>query len=90
MFPEEMFSAEFYNTRVTQFYDFYKREILSKRGRINEGMKILKRLEDRGILQAVITRDIYSLPKRAGCKRFWRFTEAFTGMYARNAEQNIP
>ena len=50
--PEEMFSAEFYNTRVTQFYDFYKREILSKRGRINEGMKTLKRLEDRGILQA--------------------------------------
>ncbi len=64
-----MFSAEFYNTRVTQFYDFYKREILSKRGRINEGMKTLKRLEDRGILQAVITRDIYSLPKRAGCKK---------------------
>lgn len=66
--PEEMFSAEFYNTRVTQFYDFYKREILSKRGRINEGMKTLKRLEDRGILQAVITRDIYSLPKRQDAK----------------------
>lgn len=67
--PEEMFSAEFYNTRVTQFYDFYKREILSKRGRINDGMKSLKRLEDRGILQSIITRDIYSLPKRAGCKK---------------------
>ena len=31
--PEELFSAAFYNTRPSQFYEFYKNEVLSKRGR---------------------------------------------------------
>ena len=78
--PEEMFSAEFYNTRVTQFYDFYKREILSKRGRINEGESCRLSLP------------VISTPCRKGqdAKRSWRSTEAFTGMYVRNAERNTP
>lgn len=66
--PEELFSAAFYNTRPSQFYEFYKNEVLSKRGRINEGLKLLGQLEEMGILKSIVTRDIYSLPKRAGCK----------------------
>lgn len=66
--PEELFSAVFYNTRTSQFYEFYKKEIISRRGKMNDGLRALKFLEDEGILKSVVTRDIYSLPKRAGCR----------------------
>ena len=73
--PEELFSAAFYNTRPSQFYEFYKNEVLSKRGRINEGLKLLGQLEEMGILKSIVTRDIYSLPKRAGCKNVLEIQE---------------
>ena len=57
--PEELFSAAFYNTRPSQFYEFYKNEVLSKRGRINDGLKLLGQLEEMGILKSIVTRDIY-------------------------------
>lgn len=66
--PEELLSAVFYNTRISQFYEFYKNEILSRRGKMNDGLRALKHLEDMGILKTIVTRDIYSLPKRAGCR----------------------
>lgn len=66
--PEEILSASFYNTRVEQFYDFYKNEMIADLGEIPEGMKALARLEEKGILKYIITRDVFSLAKRAGCK----------------------
>ena len=66
--PEEIFSAGFYNTRVIEFFEFYKNDLISSLGEINDGLKTLKKLEDMGVLKMIITRDIFSLAHRAGCK----------------------
>ena len=66
--PEEILCASFYNTRVEQFYDFYKNEMLSDLGEIPEGLRTLAQWEQEGILKCTITRDIFSLARRAGCK----------------------
>lgn len=66
--PEEIFSAGFYNTRVREFFEFYKNDLISSLGEINDGLKTLKKLEDMGVLKMIITRDIFSLASRAGCK----------------------
>ncbi len=66
--PEEILSASFYNTRVEQFYEFYKNEMIADLGEIPEGMKVLARMEEAGILKYIITRDVFSLAKRAGCR----------------------
>lgn len=66
--PEEIFSAGFYNTRVREFFEFYKNDLISSLGEINNGLKTLKKLEDMGVLKMIITRDIFSLAHRAGCQ----------------------
>ena len=66
--PEEIFSAGFYNTRVREFFEFYKNDLISSLGEINDGLKTLKKLEDMGVLKMIITRDIFSLAHRAGCE----------------------
>lgn len=66
--PEEILSAGFYNTRVKEFFDFYKNDLIREMGEVNESLRVLKKLEDMGILKTVITRDIFSLATRAGCK----------------------
>lgn len=66
--PEEIFCSSFYNTRTQQFFDFYRREMLFRRGEPNECLKTLARMERDGILKMIITREIFSLAKRAGCE----------------------
>lgn len=66
--PEEMINTSFYNTRPRQFYDFYRKSIIGNLGELKDGFGVLKKLEDRGILKYIITRDIFSLAKRAGCR----------------------
>ncbi|MDO4305509.1 MAG: Sir2 family NAD-dependent protein deacetylase [Eubacteriales bacterium] len=69
--PDEIFSASFYNVRPAQFYEFYKNDMISNLGEVGEGLKTLKTLEDQGKLKCIITRDIFSLPKRAGCQNVY-------------------
>lgn len=68
---EEMFNAAYYNTRVNEFYDFYKKYMISNLGELKEGLFVLKRMEEQGLLKSIITRDIFSLAKRAGCKNVY-------------------
>lgn len=69
--PEEMFNVTFFNNRVEQFYDFYKRDMINVLGEVGDGLKTMQRLEARGKLKYIITRDIFSLPKRAGCSNVY-------------------
>lgn len=66
--PEEILSASFYNTRVNQFFDFYKKELISDLEEVPKGIETLTKWEKEGILKYIITRDIFSLAGRAGCK----------------------
>lgn len=66
--PEEIFSSVFFSTRPQQFFDFYKTEILKRTGMPDDCMKTLARMETDGRLKAIITRELFSLPRRAGCQ----------------------
>ncbi|WP_215700341.1 Sir2 family NAD-dependent protein deacetylase [Clostridium sp. MCC353] len=66
--PEEIFSASFYNTRPRQFFEFYRNEILNRPGVPGPCHQALARMEQNGNLKAVITRELFSLSKRAGCR----------------------
>lgn len=65
--PEEIFSASFYNTRPRQFFEFYKNEILGRPGTPDACHHTLAKMEQDGILKAIVTRELFGLSKRAGC-----------------------
>ncbi|BDF04350.1 SIR2 family NAD-dependent protein deacylase [[Clostridium] hylemonae] len=66
---EEIFSSSFYSTRKEQFYEFYRSEILKMLEKPpGKCFYEMAELEKRGLIQSVITRRIYGLPQRAGCK----------------------
>lgn len=65
---EEIFHSSFYSTRKELFYEFYRDEILSALDvPPGECFFRLAELEKEGLVQSVITRRIFGLPKRAGC-----------------------
>lgn len=66
---EELLSSAFFSTRKEQFYDFYRNEILSALDILpGKGYCNMAKLEKEGLFQAIITRRIFGLPTRAGCK----------------------
>ena len=66
---EEMFSSAFYSTHKVQFFDFYRNELLSQLDKPpGKGFFLMAEMERRGLFQSIITRRIFGLPKRAGCK----------------------
>ncbi|MDO5135836.1 MAG: Sir2 family NAD-dependent protein deacetylase [Eubacteriales bacterium] len=88
--PDEMFNVTFFNTRVDQFYEFYKRDMLNNLGTVAEGLSQLRRLEEQGKLQSIITRDIYSLPKRAGCKKVYELHGSVYRNYCPHCGREYP
>lgn len=67
--PEELFSSALFSTRKELFYEFYRNEMLPQLEKPpGEGFYALAALEQRGLIDAVITRRVYHLPTRAGCK----------------------
>ena len=66
--PEEIYSTGFYNTRTKDFFTFYHNEVLAKLGEPGPELATLKKMEDDRKLYAIITREIYGLASRAGCR----------------------
>lgn len=66
---DEIITSTFFSRQVDMFYDYYKNIILNK---VNvEPTSVYKaaaKLEKEGNLSAVVTRMIYSLYQKAGCK----------------------
>lgn len=66
---EEIFSSAFYATRKELFYRFLRNEMLPAMDTPpGKGFMALAELEQQGIIQSVITRRVFHLPSRAGCK----------------------
>lgn len=67
--PEEIFTGSFFSTRTEQFFTFYKEVVLkaidTPPGKCFEE---LAKLEEMGLVQMTITRRVFGLPGRAGCK----------------------
>ncbi len=66
--PDEIFSTTFYHNRPAKFFEFYREEMLKKRGEPGPVNYILKEMEDDGRLSAIVTRGYFNASKRAGCK----------------------
>lgn len=67
--PEEIYSAGFFATRNHLFYKFYREFMLQSTGNPpGPTYYALAELEKKGKLKAIITRSVYGLGKKAGCK----------------------
>lgn len=69
--PEEMMSSVFFNVRMEQFYDFYKRELLQCKIEPTETFDALRRLQNTGKLKACVTYNIYGLSQQMGLKNVY-------------------
>lgn len=65
--PEEVFSARFFNTRTEQFYEFYREEVLAQDKEPGPAYQALAKMEELGVLQCTITRQLFDFPRRVGC-----------------------
>ena len=66
---DEMFTSAFYSTRKPQFFYFYRNELLSALDiPPGKGYLEMAELEEKGLFQTIITRRVFGLPERAGCK----------------------
>lgn len=66
---DEIVSSLFLSRQAGKFYDFYKQVILNKTDvELTEVFKAAAKLEEKGKLSAVVTRMVYGLYQKAGCR----------------------
>lgn len=65
--PEDIFASAYYMTRPDSFFEFYRAEVLEKDWKPSESCYALKKLEDAGKIQCILSDNIFDLEKRAGC-----------------------
>lgn len=68
---EYMLSREFLENHPEEFYEFYRSSMNSLGAKPNITHKYLKKLEDKGKLQAIITQNIDGLHTKAGNKKVY-------------------
>ncbi|QNM07801.1 Sir2 family NAD-dependent protein deacetylase [Wansuia hejianensis] len=66
--PERMFTNIYFTNRTSQFYKFFREEILSVPSLPGPSAYALAAMERAGRLQSIITGNIYDLEQKAGCK----------------------
>ena len=66
--PEVMLSATYFYSHTEKFFEFYREEVLKHRGEPNVVYQTLARMEQDGKLIGVVSRSIFALSERAGCR----------------------
>ncbi len=66
--PEEMVSHSFFVSHPEEFFAFYRKHMMFLEAKPNDGHRALAKLEERGILRAVVTQNIDGLHQLAGSK----------------------
>lgn len=66
--PEKIISHTFFYRNPTEFYRFYKNKMLFPKAKPNSCHMGLAKLEERGLLRAVVTQNIDGLHQKAGSK----------------------
>ena len=69
--PEEMVSHSFMMAHPAEFFDFYRTRLMYMDVKPNPGHFALARLEQAGILKAIVTQNIDGLHQMAGSKRVY-------------------
>lgn len=66
---DELMNSGVFATRKELFYEFYRNEILVNMDKPpGAGFDYLRILQDKGLIDSIITRRIFGLPMRAGCR----------------------
>ncbi len=79
--PEELLSRPFFETRTTEFFKFYREEILAPHTKPNRAHYALAKMEKEGLLDAVITQNIDGLHMKAGSKNVYEVHGSFFRNY---------
>ena len=66
--PEEMASHSFLINHPAEFFEFYRQRMVFMDAKPNDGHRALARLEEQGILRAVVTQNIDGLHQMAGSR----------------------
>lgn len=66
--PEEIFSTVFFSTRPEKFFDYYRNEVLPGYIKPDESFHCIKELEDRNLIQYIITNNVCGFLNQVGCK----------------------
>ncbi len=66
--PEEMISHTYYERFPEEFFEFYKSKLIYPDAEPNACHKALARMEEKGILKAVVTQNIDGLHQKAGSR----------------------
>ncbi|MCY7483889.1 NAD-dependent protein deacylase [Paenibacillus alvei] len=69
--PEVMLSRSFYDRDPATFYRFYRAKMLHPAAKPNAAHRALARLEEDGIVSAVVTQNIDGLHQSAGSREVW-------------------
>lgn len=69
--PEEIMSSSYYNVRMEQFYQFYKKEILQTKLEVTDTFAALKKMQEMGKLKAYVTYNIYGMAQRNGIENVY-------------------
>ncbi len=69
--PEEMLSHTFYSVHTDTFYDYYKKYLIYPKAKPNKAHYALAKLEEGGLLDAVVTQNIDGLHQLAGSKKVY-------------------
>lgn len=88
---DEMFSSSFYSTRTEQFFHFYRDEILSALDKPpGKCFYEMAELERRGLIHSIITRRVFGLPERAGCKNVVNLHGSVYENYCQRCQRKYP
>ena len=66
--PEEMASHSFLVNHPEEFFEFYRQRMMFMNAQPNAGHKALAKLEEQGIIRAVVTQNIDGLHQLAGSR----------------------
>lgn len=88
--PEELLSAGVFYSRTEQFYEFYRNEILAHLPKPGITIQCLKKLQEMGKLQTVISMNMYGLEKLGGLQNVIEMQGSAHNAYCPRCSRRYP
>ena len=88
--PEQMASHSFLMAHPEEFFDFYRKRFVYLTAKPNPGHYALAELEQRGILQAIVTQNIDGLHQAAGSKTVYELHGSIHRAHCMNCGAHYP
>ena len=85
--PETILSHDFFISKTSDFYDFYRDKMICLSAKPNNAHKALARLEQQGKLKAIVTQNIDGLHQLAGSKKVYELHGSVHRNYCMNCRK---